>query len=342
MKWNKRKLLTLPAVFILGMSTVLAGCGNDSPSTSGTTPGQGSTDKLQIVTSFYPMQEFTSKIAGDLADVQVLVPPGTEPHDWEPTPQDIAKITEADMVVYNGAGLESWMTQVQDAVGTSGPKMVEASKDIQVMDGYSEEEEHAGEEEAHAGEEAHDHAAEKGHDHDHGGMDPHVWLSPMQAQTEVRNIETALSELAPDHAADFKKNADAYLAELKQLDEDYKTNLSNTKRKDFITQHTAFGYLARDYGLTQVGISGLSPEEEPTAAKMAEVVDFAKQNNVKTIFFETLVSSKVADTIANEVGAETAVLNPLEGLTSEQAAAGEDYISVMRENLAALTKALNE
>ncbi|WP_046227906.1 metal ABC transporter substrate-binding protein [Paenibacillus dauci] len=333
MKWNKRNWLSLPAVVVLGMSTVLAGCGNSSPSATGTTAGEGSTDKLHIVTSFYPMQEFTSKVAGDLADVQVLIPPGTEPHDWEPTPQDIAKITDADMLVYNGAGLESWMTQVQDAVGTNGPKMVEASKGIQVMDGYHEEEEHEGEEA---------HAAEEGHDHDHGGFDPHVWLSPQQAQTEVRNIESSLSELAPDHAADFKKNADAYLAELQKLDTDYKTDLSNTKRKDFITQHTAFGYLARDYGLTQVGISGLSPEEEPTAAKMAEVVDFAKSNNVKTIFFETLVSSKVADTIANEVGAQTAVLNPLEGLTSEQEAAGENYISVMRENLAALTKALNE
>lgn len=327
MNMKKSNWVKLPLIALLSMSTLLAACGNNSNSASTTEGNSGSTasgEKLHIVTSFYPMQEFTSKVAGDLADVQVLVPAGTEPHDWEPTAQDIAKMTDADMLVYNGGGVESWIDQVQDTLGDSGPKLVEASSGIQLM---------ASTEEEHEGEEA---------DHDHGSLDPHVWLSPLQAQTEVRNIETALTALDPDHAADYKKNADTYIAELEKLDADYKAGLSNTKRKDFITQHAAFAYLAHDYGLTQVPIAGLSPEQEPSAEAMAKIVDFAKQNNVKTIFFETLVSSNVAQTIANEVGAQTAVLNPLEGLTSAETSAGEDYISVMRTSLAALEKALNE
>ncbi|WP_443147160.1 metal ABC transporter substrate-binding protein [Paenibacillus sp. KACC 21273] len=334
---KKKSWIKLPLIALLSMSTLLAACGNNSDSassTAGTSSSTASGDKLHIVTSFYPMQEFTSKVAGDLADVQVLVPAGTEPHDWEPTAQDIAKMTDADMLVYNGGGVESWIDQVKDTLGDSGPKLVDASNGIQLM--ASTEEEHEGEEAGHEEE----HATEEAHDH--GEFDPHVWLSPIQAQTEVRNIETGLTALDPNHAADYKKNADAYIAELQKLDAEYKAGLSNVKRKDFITQHAAFAYLAHDYGLTQVPIAGLSPEQEPSAEAMAKIVDFAKQNNVKTIFFETLVSSNVAKTIADEVGAKTAVLNPLEGLTSEETSAGENYISVMRTNLAALEKALNE
>ncbi|WP_322904252.1 metal ABC transporter substrate-binding protein [Paenibacillus campi] len=340
---NKRNWLMVPAAMLLSLGVVLAGCGNSgnnqaaSPSSESTSGAETTgTAKLHIMTSFYPMEEFTSKVAGNLADVEVLIPPGTEPHDWEPTPQDIAKMTQANMIVYNGAGMESWIDQVKDSIGSNGPVFVEASKGVKVLPGIEEEGEAA---EHSDSEEAAGHSEEG---HDHGAYDPHVWLSPVQAQTEVKNIEAALIQLDPTHADQYKQNADAYIKQLEQLAADYKAGLSNTKRKDFITQHAAFAYMARDYGLTQVPITGLSPEQEPTAAQMAKVVDFAKQHHVKTIFFETLVSPQIAQTIANEVGAKTAVLNPLEGLTDAQVKAGEDYISVMRENLAALEKALNE
>ncbi len=340
---NKRNWLMMPAAALLSLGVVLAGCGNSGSNGAASNSTAGSetsgTSKLHIITSFYPMEEFTSKVAGNLADVEVLIPPGTEPHDWEPTPQDIAKMTEANMIVYNGAGMEGWIDQVKDSLGSNGPVLVEASKGVQILEGTEEEDhEHEGEAGDHS-EEAADHSEEG---HDHGGFDPHVWLSPKQAQTEVKNIEAALVQLDPTHADQYKQNADAYIKELTQLDNDYKTGLSSAKRKDFITQHAAFAYMARDYGLTQVPISGLSPEQEPTAAQMAKVVDFAKQHNVKTIFFETLVSPKIAETIANEVGAKTAVLNPLEGLTDDQVKAGENYITVMRENLKGLEQALNE
>ncbi|MDO3413331.1 metal ABC transporter substrate-binding protein [Saccharibacillus sp. CPCC 101409] len=344
---------------------VLGGCGaagggqsaqsDDSKAAEQSAPAESAdvaqtadTAKLKVEASFYPMYEFARNVGGDLADVESLIPAGVEPHDWEPTPQDIAKIEEADVLVYNGAGMEGWIDQVLDGSGSGNLVSAEASGGIDIMEG-SEEEEHEHEHEgeaADAHEEAHEHEGEEAHDHehghDHGGLDPHVWLSPALAIEEVRNIEKAFAEASPEHADQFKSNADAYIEKLEALDEAYKSELSDVKRKDFITQHAAFGYLAHEYGLTQVPIAGLSPEQEPSAQQMAEIVEFAKAHQVRTIFFETLVSSKVADTIANELGAKTAVLNPLEGLTDEEIAAGEDYISVMRGNLEALKAALNE
>lgn len=369
----------------LSLMLILGGCGSNAAevattpasTTDSNTPAASTTEesaapaeKLKVETSFYPMYEFARNVGGDLADVELLVPAGTEPHDWEPTPQDIAKIEEADLLVYNGAGMESWVDQVLDASANGDLLAVEASKGIDIMEGSEEEGNDHGHDEA--AEEGHDHdhdaAAEEDHDHDHdhdeaateehdhdheeeaghthnhdhGGLDPHVWLSPALAIEEVRGIEKAFAEKDPANAAQYKSNADAYVAKLEALNTEFKDGLSGTKRTDFITQHAAFGYLAREYDLTQVPIAGLSPEQEPSAQEMAEIVEFAKEHDVKTIFFETLVSSKVAEAIASEIGAKTAVLNPLEGLTDEEIAAGEDYLSIMRANLAALQAALNE
>ena len=389
MKFWNRSIIALS----LSMMLVVAGCGSNAntPANSAGTGGSSTApeasantpaaEKLEIKTSFYPMYEFTRHVAGELANVENLVPAGMEPHDWEPTPQDMAAITEADVLVYNGAGMEGWVDQVLESATGKGLKAIEASQGLEIVEG-AEGHEHAHGDEAHEdGEHAHeegehtdeegDHVHEEGehtheegdhvheesehaheesehahddsgHHHDHGGLDPHVWLSPALAIEEVRNIEKGLSAAAPQYADQFKANADAYAAELEALDKEFAATLKNSKRKDFITQHAAFGYLAKQYGLTQVPIAGLSPEQEPSAAQMAEIVQFAKEHNVKTIFFETLVSSKVADTIASEIGAKSAVLNPIEGLTEEDLAKGLDYIGVMRQNLQALKAALNE
>ncbi|MHA6529755.1 metal ABC transporter substrate-binding protein [Paenibacillus sp. BAC0078] len=336
------------AALSLTAMLIVAGCGNNSntaantgaaPSAPAATDEPASAppaDRLDIKVSFYPMYEFTSKIVGDLADVETLIPAGIEPHDWEPTAQDMAEISAADVLIYNGAGMEGWAQQVLDSASGSKLVAVEASKGLNIMEGAEEEEvdhehEHEHKEGGHA---------EEGHDH--GGLDPHVWLDPALAIKEVRAIEAALSAADPGHAAAFKENSDAYVAELEQLNQDFKEGLKDTKRKDFITQHAAFGYLAREYGLTQVPIAGLSPEQEPSAAKMAEIVKFAKEHEVKTIFFETLVSSSVADTIAKEIGSKAAVLNPIEGLTDKDRSSNLDYIGIMRQNLEALKTALNE
>ncbi|CDN45837.1 metal ABC transporter substrate-binding protein [Paenibacillus sp. P22] len=310
------------------LALVLAGCG---AKTNGNAASPDSSEgKLKVVATFYPMAEFSRQVGGNLVDVAALVPVGTEPHDWEPSAKDMSKISDADVFVYNGI-VEEWAERALDSAGSAKRVAVEASSGIELLEGVEEE-----------GHEGHDHegdSAEESHGHP---VDPHVWLSPALAMKEVRNIEAAFSQADPEHAEQYKQNADAYASKLQDLDEQFKSQLADVKRKDFITSHAAFAYLAKEYGLKQVPISGLSPEQEPSPEQMAQVVKFVKDNNVRTIFFETLADSKIADTIAAETGAGTDVLNPLEGLTQEETAAQEDYISIMEKNLAALKKALNE
>ncbi|MGW8959201.1 metal ABC transporter substrate-binding protein [Paenibacillus sp. NPDC055715] len=320
-------------VLSAGLALILSGCGaksdNTATNTPQTEPNQAQTTdsgkKLNVVTTFYSMYEFTKQVAGDHADVTALIPAGAEPHDWEPSAKDMAQVKDADVFVYNGI-VEGWVEQALSSASNDKRVVVEASKGLNLMEGTAEEKEG----EAHT---------EEGHDH---VLDPHVWLDPVLAQKEVESIKAGLISADSANKADYEKNADAYIAKLKELDTEFKTGLKDVKRKDFITQHTAFGYLAKQYGLTQMPIAGLSPEQEPTPDKLAGIIKFAKENNVKTIFFETLVDPKVAETVATEIGAKTDVLNPLEGLTDEDKQKNLDYLGVMKNNLEALKKALNE
>jgi len=342
MKAKLQKTLFTAAAAVL----LLSGCtGNPTGTSTGapadtgaasTAPAQQPTDsgkKIKVVATFYPMVEFSKQVAGSHADVIGLIPAGAEPHDWEPSAKDMAQVKEADIFVYNGI-VEGWAEKALESAANDKRIVVEASKGIDLMEGLPEEEEEEGHDHAHADEHK-DGADEK-------VLDPHVWLDPVLAQKEVASIEAAFEKADPANKEDYKKNADAYIAKLKQLDESFKSGLSQTKHKEFVTQHAAFGYLAKQYGLTQVPIAGLSPEQEPSPEKMADIVKFAKEKQVRTIFFETLVDPKVASTIAQEIGAKTDVLNPIEGLTADDQKNNLDYIGLMNNNLASLKKALNE
>ncbi|WP_027092577.1 metal ABC transporter substrate-binding protein [Cohnella thermotolerans] len=334
-KWAK------PALLLAAAATMLAGCGSGAGNgaNSSASPAAGAAasaaagpessggSKLKVVATFYPMYEFSRQVAGDHADVVGLIPAGAEPHDWEPSAKDMAQIGEADLFVYNGI-VEDWAEQALASVANPDRVVVKAIDGIELQEGIPEEEEGEAHSDEHAG--------------DEHTLDPHVWLDPVLAKREVENIEAAFIQADPAHENDYKANADAYIAKLDELDQAYRDGLKDVKRKDFVTQHAAFGYLAKEYGLTQIPIAGLSPEQEPSPARMAEVVKQAKEMNIRTIFFETLVDPKIADTIAKEVGAKTDVLNPLEGLTDEDKQNNLDYIGIMQNNLAALQKALNE
>ncbi|MCI3918881.1 metal ABC transporter substrate-binding protein [Paenibacillus sp. TRM 82003] len=318
-----------------------------------------SSKNIKVAASIYPMYEFASKVGGELAEVNLLVPAGVEPHDWEPAPKDLAFLESADVLVFNGSGMEGWVEQVVGSLDNTRLLLIETSHQLELLvaeesvheNEHAEEEAHANEhghaEEAHADEHGHAeeaHADEHGHEEevhaqDHGKFDPHVWLSPVQAMKQVRSIEAAFAEAAPDHKDTFKANADAYIAELEQLDQRFKDALAPYRGKEFVTQHAAF---AHEYGLLQLPIAGLSPENEPSAERMAEIVDFAKEHDVRTIFFETLASSKVAEAIASEIGASTSVLHPIEYITEEEWRGGMDYVKLMNQNLEALRKAFEQ
>lgn len=325
-----KKLGVKLGAILLSTSFLLAGCGSTSKDDS----AKKDDGKIKVVASFYPMYDFVKKIGGDKVEVKDMVPAGTEPHDWEPSPKDLVELQDANVFVYNGAGMESWVNKVKDSVKNDKLVTVEASKGIKLIKG---EHEHEHEDE----EKGHDHKdAEKGHDHEEGEFDPHVWLAPENAKLEMKNIMDALIKVSPDDKEYFEKNYEDYSKKLDELNDQYKSELSKTKKKDIIVAHQAFGYLCEAYGLKQVPIEGLSPDSEPDAARMAELADFAKKNDVKYIFFEELVSPKVAKSLAKEVGAKAEVLNPIEGLTEEQIKDGQDYFSIMNQNLAVLVKAL--
>ncbi|MDR7236677.1 metal ABC transporter substrate-binding protein [Neobacillus drentensis] len=305
-----KRLLCPIIVFLI----VVSGCSN-AAQTKSERVSEG-TKKLQIVTTFYPMYYFTQKVAGNSANVELLIPNGAEPHDWEPTAKDMAKIQDADMFIYNSRYFESWTGKVLKSINDSDLTVIEASKGLELMNALeSEEENHS------------DHASSK---------DPHVWLSPVLAQQEVDTIANAIEKLDPNHKNEYEKNAEDIKSQLADLDHLYKETINKAEKKEFVTQHAAFEYLAKQYGLTQIPIAGLSPDVEPTLGKLKELTELTKKKHVKVIYFEGLTSSKVAQTLANEIGAKTEVLNPIEGLTKEEQEKGLDYIDVMKKNLEAL------
>lgn len=283
--------------------------------------------RLRVVTSFYVLYDLTQKIGGEQVIVTNLVPPGTEPHDWEPGTADLQLLENADLLIFNGAGMEHWLDKVLDALSNKDLLLVETTEDMDLLQA----------DHAHDGTEAEETHGESDPEAD----DPHVWLDPQNALHQLERIRTALTVTDPAHADEFNQAYEQYSAELAALDREFRQGLAGLPRRDIIVAHEAFGYLTHAYGLNQVGIEGLLSESEPDPARMAEIVEFAREHDVQVIFFETLASSKVAETIAREIGARTAVLNPLEGLTEEQLEAGEDYFTVMRQNLAALIDALS-
>jgi zinc transport system substrate-binding protein len=276
-------------------------------------------DKPLVVASFYPLYEFAKQIAGEHAEVISLVPVGIEPHDWEPAPQDIIRVQRAKLFVYNGAGLEPWVEKLLRDAKARGTAVVRATERVALLAGDRPGHEHAAKP-----------GAPKGDTH---AVDPHVWLDPVRAQAQVEAIRAGLAKADPANAASYAANAHAYRTKLAALDMAFATGLKQCARRDFVTTHSAFSYLARRYGLTQIPLQGIEPEAEPNPADLAALVKLAKARKVRYVFFETLVSAKLAETLAREIGAQTLVLNPVEGLTKEEEAAGKGYLSVMDENL---------
>ena len=313
------------ALSLVGATALLAGCG-----AAGSTTENTESDKLQVVTTFYPMYDFTKQVAQDDAEVSMLLEAGMEVHSFEPSSQMIAEIQDADVFIYNSPEMETWVPDVLASIDTSDMVVICASDAITLL-------EYEGE--AHA----HDHESEEkganaGHSHT---VDPHVWLDPVLAQTEVSTIAEGLAEADPDNAEDYLENAGIYNGKLNELDEAYRAAFEGTENRTFVTQHAAFAYLAARYDLNQISVTGLNAEVEPSAAALATLSDYVKANNILHIYFENNASSQTAETLAEEVGVELAVLSPLEGITEEDQKKGSDYISVMLDNLEALKKSIN-
>lgn len=274
---------------------------------------QNISTKLQITTSFYPLYFFTSQIAQDKADVYNITPAGAEPHDYEPSTQDMARIEDSAMIVLNGAKLETWGDKIKENLKDKKTLIITVGDTI------------ANQEMIEDGQKV---------------QDPHIWLDPNLAKKEASLIAAGLSQIDPDNSEFYETNATILLNKLDALNTQFQQGLNNCLNKDIITSHSAFGYLASGYNLNQVAISGLSPDTEPSIQELAEVTKFAQNNQIKYIFFESLISSKLSQIVASEIGARTLILNPIEGLSDSEINTGKNYFSEMENNLKNLKLAL--
>jgi zinc transport system substrate-binding protein len=282
-----------------------------SRSTAGTPGGRTS-----VVANFYPVYEAARRVGGDRTQVTNLTPAGAEPHDLELSPKEVDEILDAAVVLYMGHGFQP---AVEDVA-----KSRHSGVTVDVLGALARQRKLR---ELPSGAEAR-------------GTDPHVWLDPVLMADVVDEVRKALGRADPAGAPTYQRNAERYRSEIEALNRRFRDGLGDCARQVIVTSHAAFGYLAARYGLMQEPIAGLSPEAEPDPKRLAELADLVRREGVTTIFTEELVSPRVADTLAREAGVRTAVLNPLEGLTSQEIARGEDYVSVMEKNLATLRGAL--
>lgn len=272
----------------------------------------GAEARVRVAATFYPLAEFARRVGGSRADVRALVPTGVEPHDYEPTPRDLAAIERADVFVYNGAGFEPWVDRLLPELPPRVVRVNATAGLALLMPPWSS-----------------------------GGPDPHVWLDPVLAQAQVGLIAAGFVQADPAGRTTYEANASALRADLGALHRRYEQGLRSCRRKEFVTTHAAFGYLAARYGLHQVSIAGLQPEAEPTPARLREIVALVRRADVRVIYAETLTGSSVAEAVARETGAQVRVLNPVEGLTREERARGLDYFAVMNENFHQLAAGLD-
>lgn len=290
---------------------LLTGCG----ASDGDDAAEGG-DGLSVVAGFYPLEWAASRIGGDRVDVSSLTAPGSEPHDLELTPRDVARVSDADLLVHLG-GFQAAVDEAAEAQAGDHAWDVAEVADLS-RSSSAEDPEHAEEE----------------HAEGEGDTDPHFWLDPTRLAAVGDALAERLAELDPEGAQTFEQNAAALRADLEALDQELSDGLADCAVDTVVTSHDAFGYLADRYGLEVVAVSGISPSAEPSADQLAEISALVGDRAVTTVYTETLVDPAVAETVAAEAGVRTAVLDPLEGLTDESA--GEDYLAVMRANLATL------
>lgn len=336
----------------------LASCAGTAP--TGQSGAQADGEKIVVMTSFYPVEYLTKRIGGDLITVESITPPGAEAHHLELSPAKIDAIGKADVVVY----AKGFQDAVDEAIAANPAKtVIDVAPKVQLLPVTADEHEHdhaheghdhdhaqsndhdhahEGHDHDHAQSDDHDHAHEghdhagHDHDHDHGGLDPHFWLDPQRMANASTAIGQALATAYPEHAQVFTQNAATVAKEMNDLAAELVSATSSCKQDAFVTAHKAFGYLADRAGLKQIGMSDVDPEAAPSPARLREVAAFIQENGIKTVFSEHLIDPKVAQTLADDLGLQTAVLDPLEN----QADPNKDYVAVMKENIKTLHDSL--
>lgn len=279
-------------------------------------------EKIKVMTSIYPIKEFTEIIGGDKVSVKSMVPDGAEPHDFEPKAKDMVELGKSQLFIYNGLGMEHWVDKVLSTVHDDKLTVVDTSKNAKIIEVSNEKEVEIHDEDGH------NHEHTQGDGHNHGKLDPHIWLSFSEAKNQGKLIEEALIKVDPKDKNYFIANYNKFANDLDQVSQEYGEKFKNIPNKSFVTGHAAFAYLCRDLGLTQISVEDAFGEGEITPQHLKELADYCKTNNVKVIFMPDSASEKVSQTLANEVGAKVVKISSLETKNGDKS-----YIETMKENL---------
>lgn len=336
-KFGKTLAVALAAVLL---ALPLAACGTSGKQAAGSNSATTQSGaKKTVYTTFFPIYDLTKTIAGDKMNIEMIITGNQEPHDFELQASEMGKISEADLIIYNGAGMESFIGDLKETAKDDN-KFLDLSEGLTLLKSEDDEEE----EHDHSGSEDHDEESEEHehHHHHHGGINPHTWLSIKNAKMELNAIYEKLSAIDPDNAEYYKKNLDEATAKFDALDKKFQEKISSVPadQRYLIVSHAAFNYLANDYGLKQVAVTGISPEDEPSAQQLATIADFVKQHKVSTIFFEGTATPKVAETLAKNTGVKTASIYTMESVTDEEKDLG--YLGLMERNLDMIMKSFDK
>ncbi|RFU66299.1 metal ABC transporter solute-binding protein, Zn/Mn family [Peribacillus glennii] len=341
------------AIFLfLSIVLVLSGCG------SGETQNKENKEVIKVYTTVYPLQDFTEKIGGKYVETETVYPPGTDEHSFEPTQKDIIKMADSDLFFYIGHNLEGFVTKAKPILEQEDVKVTAIGEKIQLEngDGHSEEpgdehteehgtehsEEHASEHDGeHAGDQHDGEHEEEGDGHDHGDVDPHIWLDPVYAQEMAELIKDALVSEMPKQRTYFEDNFSKVQQQLQKLDETFKNATANSRTDKIIVSHGAYGYWEDRYGIEQISVTGLSASSDPSQKQLQEIIKTAREHDIHSVIFEQNISSKLTAIIQKEIGARSLTLHNLSVLTEKDLKNGEDYFSLMNKNAETLKTALH-
>ncbi|GIN60026.1 adhesin [Robertmurraya siralis] len=311
------------SLLILLLLLAVAGCGSKDNNTNKETAGE----KLHIYTTVYPLQYFTEEIGKELVTVNTIYPPGADEHTYEPSQKDMIELARSDLFIYVGLGLEGFVNKAKQTLENENVHVVAAGEHIH----FDKEEVHTDDEQ-----EQHDDG------HDHGDIDPHVWIDPLFAKELAETIKDELIQHLPDHKEQLEANYTVLSNQLDELNQQFKQLIEKAEHKEIIAAHAAYGYWEKRYGIKQISISGLSSSNEPTQKQLKEIITMAKRHGLKHIFFEQNVSSKLAEIVQGELNAEPLYLHNLSVLTAQNIKDNKTYFSIMEDNLKALETALIE
>ncbi|MEI7579914.1 MAG: zinc ABC transporter substrate-binding protein [bacterium] len=275
---------------------------------AGNASKKNESSQLQVVTTLFPLYDFVREVGGDKVNVTLLLPPGVEAHSYEPMPSDIVTINNSDLLIYTGKFMEPWVVDLNSGIGNSKLLLVDSSQNIELISASANQE--------------------------NSNLDPHIWLDFHNAEQMVKNISAALIMKDPSNTDSYQENSRIYLEKLAELDLQYQETLLNCQSKEIVYGgHYAFGYLAKEYNLSYYAAQGFSPDTEPTATDLVNLVNTVKQNKIKFIFYEELSSPKIAEMLASETNTKLLLLNTGHNLTKDDFNNGQTFIGLMQENL---------